>query len=509
VDKEPTVTKSSRSDKPNILFIMGDDIGWFNPSCYNLGTMGYQTPNIDRIANEGALFTDWYGQQSCTAGRAAFITGQSPIRTGLTKVGLPGAKLGLGPDDPSIADVLKTYGYATGQFGKNHLGDRDEHLPTMHGFDEFFGNLYHLNAEEEPYYEDYPKDPKFREKYGPRGVLHCWADGKGGQKIENTGPMPKERMETVDEEFLAAAKNFITRKHAEGGPWFCYFNSTRMHVFTHLKKDSRGVTGLGIYPDGMVEHDGHVGELLDLLDELGVADNTIVAYTTDNGAETCTFPDGGATPFRGEKATNFEGGFRVPCALRWPGVIKPGQRINDICAHEDFIPTFAAAAGEPDLVEKVTKGHQLNGKTFKVHLDGHNLLPFLSGKEKAGPRKGFLYWSDDGDLLAIRVSEWKITFMEQHSQISPETPVSVWQGEFSRVRAPLLYNIKSDPFERGPESFMYGRWMAEHVWVQVPVQAIVAKWLESFKEFPPRAKAASFTVGDVMDKIATASPGRN
>jgi arylsulfatase len=509
VDKEPTVAKSSRSDKPNILFIMGDDIGWFNPSCYNLGTMGYQTPNIDRIANEGALFTDWYGQQSCTAGRAAFITGQSPIRTGLTKVGLPGAKLGLGPDDPSIADVLKTYGYATGQFGKNHLGDRDEHLPTMHGFDEFFGNLYHLNAEEEPFYEDYPKDPKFREKFGPRGVLHCWADGKGGQKIENTGPMPKERMETIDGEFLAAAKDFIKRKHAEGGPWFCYFNSTRMHVFTHLKKDSRGVTGLGIYPDGMVEHDGHVGELLDLLDELGVADNTIVAYTTDNGAETCTFPDGGATPFRGEKATNFEGGFRVPCALRWPGVIKPGQRINDICAHEDFIPTFAAAAGEPDLVEKVTKGHQLNGKTFKVHLDGHNLLPFLSGKEKAGPRKGFLYWSDDGDLLAIRVSEWKITFMEQHSQISPETPVSVWQGEFSRVRAPLLYNIKSDPFERGPESFMYGRWMAEHVWVQVPVQAIVAKWLESFKEFPPRAKAASFTVGDVMDKIATASPNRN
>jgi arylsulfatase len=488
---------------------MGDDIGQSNLSVFTKGMMGYRTPNIDRIANEGLLLTDYYGEQSCTAGRASFITGQCGLRTGLTKVGLPGAELGLKAEDITIAEALKSLGYRTGQFGKNHLGDRDEHLPTMHGFDEFFGNLYHLNAEEEPYYEDYPKDPKFREKYGPRGVLHCWADGKGGQKIENTGPMPKERMETVDEEFLAAAKNFITRKHAEGGPWFCYFNSTRMHVFTHLKKDSRGVTGLGIYPDGMVEHDGHVGELLDLLDELGVADNTIVAYTTDNGAETCTFPDGGATPFRGEKATNFEGGFRVPCALRWPGVIKPGQRINDICAHEDFIPTFAAAAGEPDLVEKVTKGHQLNGKTFKVHLDGHNLLPFLSGKEKAGPRKGFLYWSDDGDLLAIRVSEWKITFMEQHSQISPETPVSVWQGEFSRVRAPLLYNIKSDPFERGPESFMYGRWMAEHVWVQVPVQAIVAKWLESFKAFPPRAKAASFTVGDVMDKIATASPNRN
>ena len=330
----------AKAEKPNILFIMGDDIGWFNVSAYNLGIMGYRTPNIDRIAKEGALFTDWYAQQSCTAGRAAFLTGQSPIRTGLTKVGLPGADLGLGPNDPCIAQVLKAQGYATGQFGKNHLGDRDEHLPTMHGFDEFFGNLYHLNAEEEPENPDYPKDPKFREKFGPRGVLKCKSDGKGGQKIENTGPLNSKRMETVDEEFLGAAKDFIKRNNSAGGPWFCYFNSTRMHVFTHLKKESQGKTGLGLYPDGMVEHDGHVGQLLALVDELGIADNTIVVYTTDNGAECFTWPDGGSTPFKGEKATNWEGGFRVPCAIRWPGVIKPGTIVNDLCAHEDFLPTL-------------------------------------------------------------------------------------------------------------------------------------------------------------------------
>ena len=331
---------------------MGDDIGWYNVSAYNMGIMGYRTPNIDRIGKEGAVFTDWYGQQSCTAGRAAFITGQTPIRTGLTKVGLPGAELGLGPLDPSVADVLKTYGYATGQFGKNHLGDRDEHLPTAHGFDEFFGNLYHLNAEEEPENPDYPKDPEFRKKFGPRGVIKSSADGK----IENTGPLTTKRMETVDEEFLAAAKDFINRQHKANKPWFCYFNSTRMHIFTHLKAASQGKTGLGIYPDGMVEHDGMVGELLKLVDDLGVANNTIVVYTTDNGAEVFTWPDGGSTPFKGEKATNWEGGFRVPCLIRWPGVIQPGTVVNDICAHEDFIPTFAAANGDTDLVEKLKKG---------------------------------------------------------------------------------------------------------------------------------------------------------
>jgi arylsulfatase len=507
--------------KPNILFIMGDDIGWSNVSAYNLGLMGYRTPNIDRIAREGALFTDWYGQQSCTAGRAAFITGQSPIRTGLTKVGLPGAALGLGPDDPCVADVLKSLGYATGQFGKNHLGDRNEHLPTVHGFDEFFGNLYHLNAEEEPEYPDYPKDPSFRKRFGPRGVLKCRATDKddatddpafgrvGKQVIENTGALGKKRMETVDEEFLASAKDFIARQHKAGKPWFCYFNSTRMHIFTHLKKESEGKTGFGLYPDGMVEHDGHVGELLKLLDDLGVANDTLVVYTTDNGAETITFPDGGATPFRGEKGTNFEGAFRVPCLMRWPGVIKPGTLVNDICAHEDFIPTFAAAAGEPDLVARVKEGHTLNGKTFKVHLDGENLLPFLKGDVKTSPREGFMYWSDDGDLLAIRAREWKITFMEQHTAISPEMPIGVWQGQFTKPRAPVIYNLRADPYERGPESILYGRWLVEHIWVQVPAQALVHKWIESFKEFPPRAKAASFTVSDVMEKITTASPHQN
>jgi arylsulfatase A-like enzyme len=502
-------TKSGKQSKPNILFIMGDDIGWYNVSAYNLGVMGYKTPNIDRIAKEGALFTDWYGQQSCTAGRAAFITGQSPIRTGLTKVGLPGAELGLGPDDPSVAQVLKSFGYATGQFGKNHLGDRDEHLPTMHGFDEFFGNLYHLNAEEEPENEDYPKDPKFKEKFGPRGVLKCKADGKGGQVIDNTGALTSKRMETIDEEFLAGAKDFIKRKNDDGGPWFCYFNSTRMHVFTHLKAESKGKTGLGLYPDGMVEHDGHVGELLALLDELGVADNTIVVYTTDNGAEKFTWPDGGTSPFRGEKATNWEGGFRVPCVIRWPGVIEPGRLINDICAHEDFIPTFAAACGEPDLGAKVKKGHELDGKKFKVHLDGNNLLPFLKGDEKQSPREGFMYWSDDGDLLAVRARHWKVAFMEQLAEADPKTPLGVWQSPFTVRRAPAVYSLRADPFENGPNTIYYGDWVAHRMFVMVPAQAIVAKILETFKEFPPRAKAASFTVGDAMEKIMTASPSQN
>jgi len=502
------VAKKS-SDKPNILFIMGDDIGWYNVSAYNLGVMGYKTPNIDRIAKEGALFTDWYGQQSCTAGRAAFITGQSPIRTGLTKVGLPGAELGLGPDDPSVAQVMKSFGYATGQFGKNHLGDRDEHLPTMHGFDEFFGNLYHLNAEEEPENEDYPKDPKFKEKFGPRGVLKCKADGKGGQTIENTGTLSSKRMETIDEEFLGAAKDFIKRKNADGGPWFCYFNSTRMHVFTHLKAESKGKTGLGVYPDGMVEHDGHVGELLALLDELGVAENTIVVCTTDNGAEKFTWPDGGTSPFRGEKATNWEGGFRVPCAIRWPGVIEPGRIVNDICAHEDFIPTFAAACGEDGLVDKVRKGHELNGKKFKVHLDGENLLPFLKGDVDKSPRQGFMYWSDDGDLLAVRVRQWKVAFMEQLAEADPQTPLGVWQSAFTVRRAPAMYNLRSDPFENGPNTIYYGDFVAHRMFLMVPAQAIVGKILETFKEFPPRAKAASFTVSDAMDKIMTASPSQN
>jgi len=500
----PTAAPAAGS-KPNILFIMGDDIGWFNVSAYNMGVMGYRTPNIDRIGREGAVFTDWYGQQSCTAGRAAFITGQTPIRTGLTKVGLPGAELGLGPLDPSVADVLKTYGYATGQFGKNHLGDRDEHLPTAHGFDEFFGNLYHLNAEEEPENPDYPKDPEFRKRFGPRGVLHSFADGK----IENTGPLTTKRMETIDTEFLAAAKDFINRQHRANKPWFCYFNSTRMHIFTHLKKESEGKTGLGVYPDGMVEHDGMVGELLKLVDDLGVANNTIVVYTTDNGAEVFTWPDGGTTPFKGEKAINWEGGFRVPCLIKWPGVIQPGTIINDLCAHEDFIPTFAAANGDTDLVERTKKGATLNGKTFKVHLDGFNLMPFLKGDAKEAPRKEFLYWSDDGDLMALRVQNWKVSFMEQHTEVDPKTPLGVWQGNFLKLRAPMLYNVRSDPFERGPSSMLYGDWHAHRAFLLVPAQAIVARYIESFKDFPPRAKAASFTVSDVMEKISVGNPGKN
>jgi arylsulfatase len=503
--------------KPNILFIMGDDIGWFNVSAYNMGIMGYRTPNIDRIGREGAIFTDWYGQQSCTAGRAAFITGQSPIRTGLTKVGLPGAELGLGPLDPSVADVMKSFGYATGQFGKNHLGDRNEFLPTVHGFDEFFGNLYHLNAEEEPENPDYPKSPQFRAKFGPRGVLKCKASEQddatvdpafgrvGKQVIENTGPLDTKRMETVDMEFLAAAKDFINRQQSANKPWFCYFNSTRMHIFTHLKKESQGKTGLGVYPDGMVEHDGHVGELLKLIDDLGVADNTIVVYTTDNGAEGFTWPDGGATPFKGEKATNWEGAFRVPCLIRWPGTIKPGTVVNDICAHEDFIPTFAAAAGETGLVEKVKSGSSLNGRNFKVHLDGLNLMPFFKGDVKDSPRQEFLYWSDDGDLMALRVREWKIAFLEQHTEVNPKEPLGVWQGNFNKLRGPNLYNLRSDPFERGPESMLFGDWQAHRAFMFVPAQAIVARYLESFKDFPPRAKAASFTVADAMEKITAGS----
>jgi arylsulfatase len=494
--------------QPNILFIMSDDIGWFNISAYNMGMMGYKTPNIDRIGKEGAVFTDFYGQQSCTAGRAAFITGQSPIRTGLTKVGLPGAKLGLGFDDPTVAEFLKGFGYATGQFGKNHLGDRNEHLPTVHGFDEFFGNLYHLNAEQEPECPDYPKDPSFRKKFGPRGVLKCKATDKddttvdpqfgkvGKQAIENTGPLTMKRMETIDEEFLSSALDFMERQTKAARPWFCYMNTTRMHIFTHLKKESVGKTGYGVYPDGMVELDGYIGQLLKKLDDLKVADNTIVVFTTDNGAECMSWPDGGTTPFRGEKDTNFEGGWRVPCLMRWPGVIEPGTVINDICSLQDFIPTFAAASGEDDLVEKAKKGYKIGAKTYKVHLDGYNLMPFLSGKEEKCPREGFLYWSDDGDLMAIRVHQWKATFMEQRAD-----GFSVWGEPLVKMRLPKIYNLRADPFERGEDGLFYQKWMIDRAFLLVPAQMIVAQWIESFKEFPPRAKSASFSVEQVVESF--------
>jgi arylsulfatase A-like enzyme len=490
-------TKAPETGKPNILIIWGDDIGWFNPSCYHHGVMGYRTPNIDRIAREGALYTDWYGQQSCTAGRAAFITGQSPIRTGLTKVGLPGANLGLQPEDPTIAEMLKPLGYTTGQFGKNHLGDRDEFLPTVHGFDEFFGNLYHLNAEQEPENPDYPKDPKFRERFGPRGVLHCWANPDGTQKIQDTGPLNTKRMETIDEEFLAGALDFIERAHDDGKPFFCWWNSTRMHVFTHLKKESEGVTGLGVYPDGMVEHDAHVGQLLHKLDELGITENTIVMYSTDNGAEVLSWPDGGSTPFRGEKDTNFEGGWRVPCVIRWPGVIEPGTVSNEIFSHTDMLPTLVAAAGDPDIVEKLKKGHKAGNKTFQVHIDGYNLVPFWKGEVKENPRKAFLYWSDDGDLLALRYEQWKVCFSEQRSH-----GMSVWQDPFTPLRFPKLYNLRSDPFERGDvdATLFYGKWAADRMFVMVPAQGLVGMFLKTFEQFPPRQKPASFSIDQALEK---------
>ncbi len=490
--------QGSSGKKPNVLVIMGDDIGWYNPSTYNQGVMGYQTPNIDRIANEGAKFTDWYGQQSCTAGRAAFITGQSPIRTGLTKVGLPGADLGLQPQDPTVAEVMKGLGYATGQFGKNHLGDKDEFLPTKHGFDEFFGNLYHLNAEEEPENVDYPKDPNFKKRFGPRGVIKSSADGK----IEDTGPLNRKRMETVDEEFLTAAMDFIDRQHKASKPFFVWFNSTRMHIWTHLKPESDGKTGLGLYPDGMVEHDGMVGQLLKQLDDLGIANDTIVIYTTDNGAEVMAWPDGGTTPFRGEKATNWEGAFRVPMLIRWPGVIQPNTIRNEIFAHEDILPTLAAAAGEPDVVAKMLKGYAAGGKTFKVHLDGYNQMPFLKGDTKENPRKDFLYWSDDGDLMALRYGNWKMNFI-----IQEHTGLGVWEREFTKLRLPDIYNLRADPFERGDESFLYGKWKVDRAYLLVPAQAIVGQWLASFKDFPPRQKPASFNLDEVMAKLS--APAKN
>ncbi|QSQ17663.1 arylsulfatase [Myxococcus landrumensis] len=483
--------------QPNILIIWGDDIGWFNPSCYHQGAMGYRTPNIDRIAAEGTRFTDWYGQQSCTAGRAAFITGQTPVRTGLTKVGLPGATLGLQAEDPTIAEMLKAQGYVTGQFGKNHLGDRDEFLPTNHGFDEFFGNLYHLNAEEEPENPDYPKDPKFRKRFGPRGVLHSWANPDGTQRIEDTGPLTRKRMETVDDEFASACLDFMERSNKSGKPFFIWFNSTRMHIFTHLREESRGKTGLGLYPDGMVEHDGHVGMLLDKLDELGITKDTIVMYSTDNGAEVMSWPDGGSTPFRGEKDTNWEGGWRVPCVIRWPGVLEPGTVSNELFSHTDMLPTLVAAAGEPDIVGKLEKGYKAGRKTFKVHIDGYNLLPFFKGDAEENPRKAFFYWSDDGDLMALRFNQWKVHFMEQRHH-----GLAIWREPFTELRAPKLFNLRSDPFERADvdASMYYDRWFAARAFVLVPAQALVGEFLKTFEEFPPRQRPASFSIGDALEK---------
>ncbi len=490
--------------KPNILVIWGDDVGYWNVSAYNLGQMGYRTPNIDRIAREGALFTDLYGQQSCTAGRGAFLTGQSPFRTGLLKVGLPGAKEGLQPQDPTLAELLKPQGYVTGQFGKNHLGDLDAMLPTMHGFDEFFGSLYHLNAEEEPEDPDYPKDPAFRAKYAPRGVLHTWALPGGGQRIENTGPLTRKRMETIDEEFEAAAKGFITNAAKGDKPFFVWFNSTRMHIWTHLQPKSVGVTGLGVYPDGMVEHDAMVGRLLRLLDSLGIADNTIVMYSTDNGAEKFSWPDGGTSPFRNEKGTNWEGAFRVPGMIRWPGTVQPGTVLNDIVSHEDWVPTLVAAAGNPNVTEQLLAGTTVGGKPFKVHLDGYNLTDYLAGKGP-DPRKDFFYFNDDGSLVGLRFNQWKIVFSEQRSE-----GFAVWQDPFTPLRLPKLFNLRSDPFEIGDrESIGYDRWRIEHVYVLVPAQAYVARFLGTFKDFPPRQKAGSFSIDNALQALVNAGQQGN
>jgi arylsulfatase len=489
------------ADKPNILVIWGDDIGIQNISHNNRGMMGYMTPNIDRIAKEGVGFTDYYGQQSCTAGRAAFISGSVPVRSGMTKVGLPGAKEGWQKTDVTMATVLKSQGYATGQFGKNHVGDLDEHLPTMHGFDEFFGNLYHLNAEEEPEHRDYPKDPEFRKKYGPRGVIHAWADGKGGQKIEDTGPLTIERMKTVDDETIAAAKRFITEQVKADQPFFVWWNGTRMHFRTHLKEEHIGISGQDEYGDGMVEHDMHVGELLELLDELGIADNTIVQYSTDNGVHYNSWPDAGTTPFRSEKNTNWEGAYRVPTFVRWPGQIPPGLALNGLVAHEDWLPTFAAIAGAPDIKEKLLQGVELNGRSYKNHLDGYNQLDYLTGKVKESPRDNFVYVSDVGELVAARYRDWKITFQEMRAQT-----MALWLEPFVTLRAPLITNLRRDPFERAQHnSNTYYDWWLDHAFVMVPITEMVGEFLMTFKDYPPSQTPGSFNLSKMQQKIEAAN----
>ncbi len=516
--EDAAASPSGEVKKPNILMIMSDDVGITNLSAYSRGMAGYQTPNIDRIANEGVLFTDYYGEQSCTAGRAAFITGQSPIRTGLTKVGFPGASIGIQKEDPTLAELLKPLGYATGQFGKNHLGDRNKFLPTVHGFDEFYGNLYHLNAEEEPENPDYPKDPAFRAEFGPRGVLDCKATDTeseiddprfgpmGKQVCEDTGPLTKKRMETADEEFIGRAMDFIKRNTEAGTPWFTWLSTSRMHFYTHLKPESEGVTGLGIFADGMVEHDGQVGQVLDLLDELGIADNTIVLYTADNGPHYNEWPDGGLSPFRGEKNTNWEGGYRVPMFVRWPAKIQSGGVINDTTSAVDWVPTLVAAAGVPNVKEMLKDGIASGDKQFKVHLDGYDLLPNLTGTAGEGadwPRREFFYWNDGGELVALRYDDWKLVFKEQR-----ERGFMVWTEPFVSLRIPKIFNLRTDPFERADtDGNNYQRWWIERVFALVPAQTFVAEYIETFKEFPPRQKPAKFNVDDALQALQ--NPGGN
>jgi arylsulfatase A-like enzyme len=488
------------ADKPNILIIWGDDIGNTNISFNSRGMMGYRTPNIDRIANEGMSFTDYYGEQSCTAGRSSFIMGQSVFRTGLSKVGLPGAEQGMKEEDPTIAGLLKDQGYATGQFGKNHLGDRDEMLPTNHGFDEFFGNLYHLNAEEEPENEDYPKNPEFRKNFGPRGVIRSYADGR----IEDTGPLTKKRMETVDDETVAAALDFIDRQHKAGKPWFVWWSGTRMHFRTHVKDELRGISGQDEYSDGMVEHDRHIGQFLTKLDELGIADNTLVMYSTDNGVHMNTWPDGGMTPFRSEKNTNWEGGWRVPAFVRWPGKIPAGRNTNEIVHHMDWLPTLLTVAGKDDIKEDLLDGYSSKamGRKYRVHLDGYNILPLLTAETEESPRKEIFYFSDDGDLTALRYGDWKLIFMEQRV----EGTLQAWAEPFVPLRVPLIFNLRRDPFERAQKtSNTYYDWLLDRAYLLVPAQAYVGKFLQTFKDYPPRQKAASFSLSDVMEQLSEGS----
>ena len=498
----PAQAATESAKKPNILVIWGDDIGFQNISHNNRGMMGYRTPNIDRIAKEGVGFTDYYAQQSCTAGRAAFIGGSVPLRSGMVKVGVPGAAEGWQKTDVTMATILKSQGYATGQFGKNHQGDRDEHLPTQHGFDVFLGNLYHLNAEEEPENLDYPKSPEFRKKFGPRGVLDCTSDGG----CKDTGPLTKKRMETIDDETVAAAKDFITKQAKAGKPFFVWWNGTRMHFRTHVKQSHRGISGQDEYSDGMVEHDMHVGELLKVIDDLGLANDTIVQYSTDNGPHFNTWPDAGTTPFRSEKNTNWEGAYRVAAFVRWPGHFPAGTTLNGIAAHEDWLPTFAAAAGVPDIKEKLLKGVALNGRTYRNHIDGYNLMDYLSGKSKTSPRNEFLYINDIGEIVAVRVGDWKVTFMENRAETA-----ALWREPFVELRAPLVFNLRRDPFERAQHnSNTYEDWWLDRVFMIFPAVDQAAKFLMTFKDFPPSQTPGSFNLTKMqkqMEALSKAAAG--
>lgn len=501
-------TASAQQKKPNILVIWGDDIGTWNISHNNRGMMGYKTPNIDRIAKEGVAFTDYYAQQSCTAGRAAFISGSVPVRSGMTKVGMPGAPEGWQKTDCTMATVLKSQGYATGQFGKNHQGDRDEHLPTVHGFDEFFGSLYHLNAEEEPENEDYPGDmvlangKTFREVFGPRGMIKSSADGKGGQVVENLGPLTKKRMETIDDDTNDAAKDFIKRQAAADKPFFCWWNATRMHFRTHVRKENRH-RGNDEYTDGMIEHDALVGELLKQIDDLGLANDTIIMYSTDNGPHYNTWPDAGTTPFHSEKNSNWEGAFRVPCFIKWPGHFQEDVTLNGIVSHEDWLPTFAAAAGNPDIKEQLLKGAEVNGRQYKNHIDGYNLLDYLSGKTDKSPRREFIYVGDDGNVMSVRYDDWKATYLENRAH-----QLQVWREPLVHLRMPLLFNLRRDPFEKAYEnSNTYHDWFIDRAYLLGPMQVVASKFLTSMKEFPPSQTPGDWSLESLEKQIKNMTVG--